>query len=193
MSFFPILIFLVHGILHISEASQCSQLNLTPSNTNNDDNNYSILTKKLKSPNVIKVSLTIKEIVSDTSWFIMGASDSLKLIGSWQPFTSADGQVIDCSSSSEQVVTNQNLISENPNRLEFTFYWMAPPSFIDTVIFVATIFQQDTTNDESSIQYIQSIPIQIGQIQGRERYQDVNPSIFFHFFFIFYFYFLRFL
>jgi hypothetical protein len=147
----------------------------------------------LKSPNVIKVSLTIKEIVSDTSWFIMGASDSLKLIGSWQPFTSADGQVIDCSSSSEQVVTNQNLISENPNRLEFTFYWMAPPSFIDTVIFVATIFQQDTTNDESSIQYIQSIPIQIGQIQGRERYQDVNPSIFFHFFFIFYFYFLRFL
>jgi hypothetical protein len=121
-------------------------------------------------------------MISDTSWFIMGASDSSELIGSWQPFTSADGQVIDCLSSSEQAVTNQNSILENPNQLEFTFYWMAPPSFNDTVIFVATIFQQNTTNDNSSLQYIQSTPIQIEQNQGRERYQDVNPSIFFHFF-----------
>jgi hypothetical protein len=98
----------------------------------------------------------------------------LKLIGSWEPFTSADGQVIDCSSSSEQAVTNQNSISKTSN----TFYWMAPPSFNNTVVFVATIFEQDATNEKSSVRYIQSIPIQMTQIQGRERYQDVNPSKF---------------
>jgi hypothetical protein len=163
-----VLIFLVYGFLHISEASQCSELQLTSLNTNNDDN-YSILTEQLNTSNIIKVSLTIKQIVSDTSWFIMGASDSSNLIGSWVPFTPADGQVIDCSSALEQAVTNENL-----NRLQFTFYWMAPPSFNSTVIFVATIFDQDTT----SLRYIQSIPIQIEQSQGRKQYQDVNPGKF---------------
>ena len=124
----------------------------------------------------------MKQIVSDTSWFIMGASDSLKLIGSWEPFTSADGQVIDCSSSSEQAVTNQNSNLENSNRLQFSFYWMAPPLFNNIVIFVATIFDNNTENDKSSLRYIQSTPIQIQQIQGRERYQDVSPSKLFYFF-----------
>jgi len=177
MSLFPILVFLVHGFLHSSDASLCSELKRTSLNTTNDDN-YSILIEKLKSSNVVKVSLTIKQSVSDTSWFVMGASDSSKLIGSWEPFTPADGQVIECSSSSGQAVTSENSTSENPNRLQFTFYWMAPPSFNDTVIFVATIFERDTINETSSLEYIQSIPIQIKQKQGRERYQDVNPGRF---------------
>ncbi len=144
---FPILVFLVHGFFHLSEASQCSELKLTSLNSNTDDN-YSILTEKLRTSNVIKVSLIIEEIVNDTSWFVMGASDSSKLIGSWEPLTSADGQVIDCSSSSEQAVTNQNSISKTPNRFQFTFYWMAPPSFNNTVVFVATIFEKDATNEK---------------------------------------------
>ncbi|CAF4549618.1 unnamed protein product [Rotaria sp. Silwood1] len=165
----------VHICLHVSEAFQCSELNLTPLITNGDDN-YSILTNKLKSSNIIKVSLIVKETVSSTTWFLMGASDYSKLIGSWQPFTSADGQVIDCSLFSEQAVTNQKSLLEDSNRLEFTFYWMAPPSFDGTVIFVATIFNNNITNDTSSLRHIQSASIEIEQTQRRDRYQDVNRT-----------------
>jgi len=172
MFVFSILVLLVHHSIHISKASQCSQLDLTPSNTNNTDDNYSISIETLKSSNVLKISLIIKQIVSDNSWFVMGASDSSQLIGSWEPFTPADGQVIDCSSSpSEQAVMNQN-----PNQLEFNFYWMAPPLFNNIVTFVATIFEQD-----SSLRYIQSIPTRITPKQGRDRYQDVSPCKFFYF------------
>ena len=186
MSLFPVLVLLVHAILHSSEASQCSELNLTPLNTNTDDN-YSIVIEKLKSSKVIKVSLINKQSVSDTSWFLMGASDSSKLIGAWEPFTPIDGKVIDCSSSLEQAVTNQNSINENPTKSQFTFYWMAPPSSnTNTVIFVATIFYKNPTNDQSTLRYIQSIPIEIQQTQARERYQDISPSklINFNYFFI---------
>jgi hypothetical protein len=170
MSLFPVLIFFSHALLHISQASQCSELNLTPLNTNNDEN-YFIQTERIKSSNIIKVSLILKQIVNDTSWFIMGASDTSKLIGSWEPFSSADGQVIDCSTSTEKAVTNQN-----SSRLQFSFYWMAPPSFSNTVIFVATIFDGSTGCDQSSLRYIQSTPTEIEQIQGRDRYQDVSQS-----------------
>ncbi|CAF4535527.1 unnamed protein product [Rotaria sp. Silwood1] len=165
----------VHICLHVSEAFQCSELNLTPLITNGDDN-YLILTDKLKSSNIIKISLKVKETVSSTTWFLMGASDYSKLIGSWQPFTSADGQVIDCSLFSEQAVTNQKSLLEDSNRLEFTFYWMAPPSFDGTVIFVATIFNNNITNDTSSLRHIQSASIEIEQTQRRDRYQDVNRT-----------------
>lgn len=175
MFLFPVLILVVHGFLHISEAAQCSQLNL-PSLDINDNENYLISTEKLRTSNIIKVTLTIKQIVNDTSWFIMGASDTLNIIGTWQPFTSADGEVIDCSSSSEQAVTNQNSASENLNRLQFTFYWMPPSTFNDSIIFVATIFEQDTTNDQSFTRHIQSESIQIQQDQERNRYNDVSPS-----------------
>jgi len=186
MSLFPVLVFLVHTFLHISEASQCSELHLTPLNTDNDEN-YSILIEKLQSSNVMKISLINKQTVSDTSWFVMGASDSSKLIGSWEPFTPIDGQVIDCLTSSEQAVTNQNSINENPTKSQFTFYWMAPPSLkTNTITFVATIFYNNPTNDKSTVGYIQSIPVQLQQTQGRDRYQDVSPSklIYFNYFFI---------
>jgi hypothetical protein len=174
-----VLIFLSQVLLHVSKASECSKLNLTPSNTINDDN-YLIQTEKIKSSNIFKVLLIMKQIVRNTSWFMMGASDSSKLIGSWHPFTSIDGQVIECSLPSEQVVTNQNSRLENSNQFQFSFYWMAPPLFSNTVIFVATIFDSNSENDQSSLKYIQSIPIQIEQIQGRERYQDVSPSMLFY-------------
>ncbi len=179
MFVFPVLIFLSQVLLHVSKASECSKLNLTPSNTINDDN-YLIQTEKIKSSNIFKVLLIMKQIVRNTSWFMMGASDSSKLIGSWHPFTSIDGQVIECSLPSEQVVTNQNSRLENSNQFQFSFYWMAPPLFSNTVIFVATIFDSNSENDQSSLKYIQSIPIQIEQIQGRERYQDVSPSMLFY-------------
>ena len=175
MFHFLVLVVLVHSLT----ASPCSQLDLTTSNTNNFDENYSIVTETLKSSNVLKISLRIKQIMNENSWFVMGASDSSNLIGSWEPFTPADGQVIECSSSSEQAVTNQDSVSENPNRLEFTFYWMAPPSFNSMVTFIATIIEQDTSNDKSLVRYIQSTPTQIVQKQGRDRYQDVSQCKFF--------------
>ncbi|CAF3707629.1 unnamed protein product [Rotaria sordida] len=167
--------FAVHILLHVSEASQCSKLNLTPLNTNSDDN-YSILTERFQSSNIIKVLLIVQQPVSSTSWFLMGASDYSELIGSWQPITSADGEVIECSVFSEQAVTNKKSSLENPNRSEFTFYWMAPPSFSSIVIFVATIFDNSTTNDNNSLRYIQSTPIEIKQTQGPDRYRDVDRT-----------------
>jgi hypothetical protein len=175
MYLFPVLIFLSQGLLHVSKASQCSELNLTPLNTINDEN-YLIQTEQLSVSSIIKVTLTMKQIVSDTSWFIMGASNTLQLIGSWEPFTSADGQVIDCSVASEQAVTNQNSNLDNFSRLQFSFYWMAPPLYNNIVIFVATVFDNNTENEKSSLRYIQSTPVQIQQIQGRQTYQDVSPS-----------------
>ncbi|CAM4752695.1 unnamed protein product [Rotaria magnacalcarata] len=160
---------------HISEASLCSELRLTITNTISNDY-YSILTEQTKSSNLIKVSLTAKQFVGSTSWFIMGASNSSSLIGSWQPFTAADGQIIDCSLFSEQAVTNQNSLIDNGNRSQFTFYWMPPSSFKNTVTFVATIFENYTINDKPSIQYIQSISTDIEQTNERQRYQDVNTT-----------------
>jgi hypothetical protein len=184
MSSFVLLALLVQVLVfNISEASLCSELDLTSSNPINDDF-YSIVTEQLKSPNIIKISLVVKQDISDTSWFLMGATDSFKLIGSWQPFTSVDGQLIDCSLSpedqEEQAVSNENSMSENPNRSLFTFYWMAPPSFSKIVTFVATISNSNTTDGNSSSRSIQSIPMQIEQTQGRERYQDVNISKLFY-------------
>lgn len=175
MTLFSLLIFLLYASLRKSDAFQCSYLHLTSTNTNND-NNYAIVTERLTSPNIIKVSLIVKQVDNSKLWFIMGASDFSKLIGTWQPFSTGDGQIIDCSSYLGQAVTNENSFSEDSNQLEYIFYWMSPPSFSGTVIFVATITENYTTNDKSSIQYIQSIPIEIEQAQGRQRYYDVNPG-----------------
>ena len=164
MYLFPVLIFLSQGLLHVSKASNCSELNLTPLNTINDEN-YLIQSEQLNSSNIFKVTFTMKQSVSDTSWFIMGASNTLQLIGSWEPFTSADGQVIDCSVATEQAVTNQNSNLDNFSRLQFSFYWTPPPLYNNMVIFVATIFGSNTENGNSSPKYIQSTPVQIQQLE----------------------------
>ena len=176
MSYFSMILLLISALLHISMASQCSDLNLKRSTTNNDDN-YLILIEKLKSSNIIKVSLMIKQLTKNSLWFLMGASDSSKLTGSWIPFTSADGQVIDCSLPLEQAVTNQYSSLEYPNRRQFTFYWMAPPlSMNSSIFFVATIFDHKITNNKSSLRYIQSEPIEIRLTDDVERYQEVARS-----------------
>lgn len=174
MSLVLTLVLLVQGFVHLSAFSQCSHLILTPSTTSLTDENYSIVIEKLPTSNLIKVSVNIKTITNDGSWFIMGASDSSKLIGSWQPLTAADGQVLDCSSSLsttlEQAVSNENTILESSNRLEFIFYWMAPQSFNQSVTFVATILN----NNETSLRYIQSQPIQIELNEESNRFRDVS-------------------
>ncbi|UJR30132.1 hypothetical protein I4U23_017673 [Adineta vaga] len=168
MSSCLVIIILIHICLHRSEASPCSELDLSTSNKNTDEN-YSIQTEKLPSTNILKVSLIKKSIISDTSWFLMGASDSLKLVGSWQPFTPMDGQVIDCSSSSSQIVTNENSLVRNSDQLQYAFYWIPPISLNEPIVFVATIFYR---NEKTTMTHIQSLPIEINQ----NRYQDVSPT-----------------
>ena len=174
-------------LVQLARSSQCSDLNLTPGSTN-DDGNYFIRTEKMQSSNLVYVSLTVKETAPKASWFLMGASDSTSLIGSWQPFASTDGEVIDCSSSShaleddtaqrsmDQAVSNKNSIDRSATQSIFTFYWMAPPAFNRSVTFVATIFVQTSANELPSLQYIQSIPLAIESSPGRQRYLDVNRS-----------------
>lgn len=157
-----------------SNNSQCSDLNLIPSNNKSNDDNYSIETEIFNSSYVIKVSLIIKQRISDTSWFIMGATNSSQLIGLWEPLSSADGQVVDCSSSSAQAVMNPNSILENSNRLRFEFYWMAPSTFNKTVVFVATIYENNRTNSGLFSRAIQSDLIQIEPKYGRNRVRDVD-------------------
>ncbi|CAF0850468.1 unnamed protein product [Adineta steineri] len=173
----PVIIFLIHLLIYNSNASQCSDLNLTPLNTNNDEN-YSIEIEKLTSSKIIKVNLIKKVSLTDTSWFLMGARDSSQLIGTWQPFTPMDGQVIDCSTATTtgQAVTNQNSIMENSNQLQFTFYWMPPPSFNNRLTFVATIYYNNPTNNQITVRYTQSIEIEIEQTQERDRYHDVPAT-----------------
>ena len=93
----------------LGQTSDCSQLNLASPYIVSDDS-YAIITNNLPSSTVIQVSLMRKQPGQDTSWFVMGASDSQELIGSWQPFTSDDGEMIDCSTSpfGEQIVTNKD-------------------------------------------------------------------------------------
>ena len=183
-----LLVCLAHTLLfQLARSSQCSDLNLTPGSINDDDR-YSIRAEKMQSSNLVYVSLTVKQTANVASWFLMGASDSTNLIGSWQPFASTDGQVIDCSPSSDvlgdgtdqqsmdQAVSNKNSINKPINQSIFTFYWMAPPAFNRSVTFVATIFVQASANALPSLQYTQSIPLAIETSPGRQRYLDVNRS-----------------
>ncbi|UJR32550.1 hypothetical protein I4U23_020012 [Adineta vaga] len=158
----------VNVLICISNASPCSDLDLSTSNKNIDEN-YSIHIETFRSSNIIKVILIRKQILSDTSWFLMGASNTSKLIGLWQPFTPLDGQVTDCSTNLEQAVTNKDSFMQSTNQLRYTFYWMHSNSLNQSIIFVATIFY---SNEKSTIRYIQSLPIEIEHKQGRERYQD---------------------
>lgn len=176
MLVFPIVILLIFQLNLTTGDSPCSALDLISSNTNSNDENYSIETEIFNTSYVLKVTLTMKQRISDTSWFIMGANYSSKLIGSWEPLSSADGQSIRCSSSSEQAVTNPSSIFENLNRLTFAFYWMAPPTFNNSVIFIATISERNRTTNSFSSRSIRSNVIQILPKYGRERIRDVNPG-----------------
>lgn len=177
MLVFSIVVLLISAWTCTSSNSQCSDLNLIPSKSKSNDENYSIETEIFNSSYVIKISLTMKQRISDTSWFIMGATNSSQLIGSWEPLSSADGQVIDCSSSSAaQAVMNPNSILENSNRLRFYFYWMAPSTFNNTVVFVATIYEGNRTNSALFSRSIQSDLIQIEPKYGRDRVRDVDPG-----------------
>ena len=177
MLVFSIVVLLISQLTLTTGDSPCSELNLIPSsNSKSTDENYSIEIEIFNSSYVLKVSLIMKQRLSDTSWFIMGASNSLKLIGSWEPVRSVDGQSIRCSSLSEQAVTNPSSIFVNLNQLTFAFYWMAPPSFNNTVVFVATIYERNRTTNSFSSRSIQSNTIQIIPKYGRERVRDVNPG-----------------
>lgn len=143
---------LIPALLH----SSCSQLNLNPKKANNvNDDNY-LIDDEILSSSIVKVSLRMKKRVNDLSGFIMGGSFSSKLTGLWEPLSSSHGQLIQCSSS-EQAVSNPTLIVENVNRSRFDFYWIAPPSFSDSVVFVATIYEGNRTR------FLQSYPIEIGR------------------------------
>ncbi|CAF1111478.1 unnamed protein product, partial [Adineta ricciae] len=168
MSSFLAIIVLFHIFSRTSAASLCSDLDLSTS-TKNTDENYSIQLEKLPSSTVIKVSLTQTTTISDTSWFLMGASDSLELVGTWQPLTPMDGQVINCLSPSAQAVTNENSLVKSSDRLQNAFYWTPPASANKSIIFVATIFYP---NQKVTMKYVQSLPIEIGQ----NRYRDVSTT-----------------
>ena len=159
----------------LGQPSDCSQLNLSSPYIVSDDS-YAIITNNLPSSTVIQVSLTRKKPGQDASWFVMGASDSTELIGSWQPFTSDDGEMVDCSTSSsgeqlEQIVTNKDSRLTTANRTVFTFYWMPSPTFNGTVTFLARILLENTTD-----RFIQSLPMDLRGAGGRQRLQDVPAS-----------------
>ena len=176
MLVFSIVVLLISAWTCTSSTSQCSDLNLIPLKSKSNDENYSIETEIFNSSYVIKISLTMKQRISDTSWFIMGATNSSQLIGLWEPVSSADGQVIDCSSSSAQAVMNPNSILENSNRLRFNFYWMAPSTFNNTVVFIATIYEGNRTNSGLFSRSIQSDLVQIEPKYGQVRVRDVDPG-----------------
>ena len=176
--FLPVAInVLVHIVIHFSNATPCSDLDLSGSNKNTDEN-YTIEFEKTPPSNIIKVKLVRKRTPSSISWFRMGASDSTRLLGLWHPFTPTDGQVIHCSTSLEQVVTNEDSFMLSTNQSEYTFFWMHTNSLNKSIIFIATIFY---SNDRATMTYIQSPPIEMEQKQGRERYQystefcDLSP------------------
>ena len=159
----------------LGQPLDCSELNLTSQYTSSDES-YAIISNTLPSSTVIQVSLMRKQPGSDTSWFVMGASDSKELIGSWQPFTSADGEVIDCSTSSfgaqlEQIVTNKDSRVTTADRSVFTFYWMPPEGSNATVTFLARISRENTAD-----RFIESLPVALTPARGRRRLRDVPQS-----------------
>ncbi|CAF1192688.1 unnamed protein product [Adineta ricciae] len=159
--------FLVHIVIHFSNATPCSDLDLSGSNKNTDGN-YTIQFERTRSSNIIKVKLERKQTPSNISWFLMGASDSTRLLGLWHPFTPTDGQVIHCSTSLEQAVTNEDSFMLSTNQSEYTFFWMHSNSLNKSIIFIATIFY---SNDRTTMGHIQSSSIEMEQKQERERYQ----------------------
>ena len=168
------IIFVETILFRTGELTPCSELELTQIYTNSDPI-YSIVTEPIRSSDLIQVKLLIKQSIPDTSWFVMGASDTKKFVGSWQPLTSTDGQVVDCSLSAdaerEEIVSNSNLMKSSS-----IFYWMPSQNSNGVVIFRAKISVKDISTGLSSLRYIESFPINIDLSQEPQRYQDVNIS-----------------
>jgi hypothetical protein len=175
-----LLIFICQDVaLRVRAMSPCSILKLSSFDAK-IDHNYSIVANKVRSSNVVQVSLSVERTMNDTSWFIMGGRHESDLLGTWQPFTSIDGHIVECSSLAEQIVSNRMSSADKIDQSVFTFLWMAPPQFVGSVTFVAAFALNSVSADPSaSLRYIQSSPITIEPVQGRQRLQDVSRSEFF--------------
>ena len=162
---------------HRSTASRCSQLDLSQTNLAPDDI-FTIEIKKIPSSNLIEVSMVRTTLSKETVWFLMGARHENRLVGSWQPFSSADGEVIDCSSLEINDYPEQLVISKNFTQYQSKFYWMPPESFGGTVAFLSRLFFDDASGGFSSYKYVESESVSISLSLDRHRFQDVNRSQF---------------
>lgn len=175
MSTLLVILLIIQASIYLSDAFICSDLDLSASNKNTDQN-YAIFIDKIPSSNVVQVSLTKSSDVSDTSWFLLGATDTSRLVGSWQPFASGDGEVVSCSGMPEQAVTNQARASQSVDQTEFTFYWMPPSGWSTPIVFVATLYYTDSIGETTALRFLQSPPVEFERSSDRDRFQDVSPS-----------------
>lgn len=175
MAYSVLTFLLIQAILfRVGDLSPCAQLPLTETYTD-ADLIYSIATEPPRSSNIIRITLLIRRGINDTSWFVLGATDGNRLIGSWQPSTSDDGQVLNCASSfgdaREEIVSNTAITQSY-----YTFFWMPASTFYGTVTFLATVSVKDPSTGVASAKYIRSSPMTIDASPVPQRYQDVNIS-----------------